>query len=147
MTDHTHAVCIVLQQTHGPKSLKLSKQVWSRRRVFLLTSDMTLRLLNWLLLSGAVASGIVGMREALRSGPGVVASCGEGRRRREEERRRRALADTGARVDEWRRDSCMAERVAWTQRETHSRPIIQTHQIFSSIGSRRRISEKNEYNL
>lgn len=79
---------------------------------------MTLRLLNWPLLSGTLASGIVGMREGLRSGPGVMASCGEGRRRREEERRSRTLAVTGAWVDEWRRESCMAESVAWTQRET-----------------------------
>lgn len=78
---------------------------------------MTLRLLNWPLLSGVVASGIVGIREGLRSGMGEGAetSCGVDRRRREEERRSRSLAVTGARVDEWRRDSCMAERVVCTQ--------------------------------
>lgn len=77
---------------------------------------MTLRLLNMARLSGAMASGIVGMREGLRSEVRAEASCGDGRRRREEERRSRNLAVTGARVDEWRRDSCMAERVAWTER-------------------------------
>ena len=77
---------------------------------------MTLRLLNVFRLSGAMASGIGGMREALRSGVGAVASCGDGRRRREEERRSRTLAVTGARVDEWRRDSCMADRVDWRER-------------------------------
>lgn len=78
---------------------------------------MTLRLLNVLLFSGAVASGIGGIREGLRSGAGTVASCVEGRRRREEERRRRTLAVTGALVDECRRDSCMDDRVLWTDRE------------------------------
>lgn len=82
------------------------------------TSDMTLRLLNVPRLSDAVASGIVGMREGLRSGAaGAAASCGDGRRRREEERCNRTLAVTAARVDEWRRDNCMIDRVAWTERE------------------------------
>lgn len=78
---------------------------------------MTLRLLNVLLFSGAVASGIGGIREGLRSGAGTDASCGDGRRRREEERRRRTLAVTGALVDECRRDSCMDDRVLWTDGE------------------------------
>lgn len=78
---------------------------------------MTLRLLNVPRLSLAVASGIVVMREGLRSGTGAVASCGDGRRRREEERRSNTLAVTGARVDEWRRDRCMADRVDWAERE------------------------------
>ncbi len=74
---------------------------------------MTLRLLNVPRLSGAVVSGIVGMREGLRTGAaGAAASCGDGRRRREEEQRSRTFAVTGARVEEWRRDSCMTDRVA-----------------------------------
>ncbi len=79
---------------------------------------MTLRLLNMARLSGGMASGMVVMREGLRSQVGAAASCGDGRRRREEERRNRILAVTGARVDEWRRDSCMADKVAWTKRDT-----------------------------
>lgn len=78
---------------------------------------MTLRLLNVPRLLLAMASGIVGMREGLRSGVGAVASCCDGRRRREEERRSSTLAVTGAWVDEWRRDRCMADRVDWTERE------------------------------
>lgn len=87
---------------------------------------MTLRLLKTPRLSFAAASGIVGMREDLRSGAGVgvgaaaaAASCVDGRRRREEERRSSTLAVTGARVDECRRDSCMADSVAWTRTEKH----------------------------
>lgn len=83
------------------------------------TRDMTLRLLNWPRLSGAMTSGIVGMREGLLSElAGAAMSCGDGRRRREEVRCSRTLAVTGAWVDEWRRDSCMADRVAWTETET-----------------------------
>lgn len=89
----------------------------SPENIFLPTIDMTLRLLNVPRLSLAVASGIVVMREGLRSAAGVAASCGDGRRRREEERRSSTLAVTGARVDEWRRDRCMADRVDWTDRE------------------------------
>lgn len=79
---------------------------------------MTLRLLKVPRLSGAVASGIVVMREGLRSGTaGAAASSGDGKRRRAEEQRSRTFAVTGAWVDEWRRDSCMADRVAWTDKE------------------------------
>lgn len=87
--------------------------------VCLLTNDMTLRLLNAPRLSPATASGIVGISEGLRcSGAGAAASasCGDGKRRREEERRSKTLAVTGARVEEWRRDRCMADRVDWKQR-------------------------------
>lgn len=90
---------------------------FSPENIFPPTNDMTLRLLNVLRLSLAVASGIVVMREGLRSGAGAVASCGDGKRRREEERRSSTLAVTGARVDEWRRDRCMADRVAWAETE------------------------------
>lgn len=55
------------------------------------------------------------MREGLCSRAGAVTSCGEERRRREEERRSKTFAVTGAQVDEWSRESCMAERVSWTQ--------------------------------
>lgn len=75
---------------------------------------MTLRLLNVTRLSVAMVSGIVPMREGLRSGVGAVASCGDGRSRREEDRRNSTLAVTGALVDECRRDRCMAERADWT---------------------------------
>ena len=79
---------------------------------------MTLRLLNVPRLSPTAASGIVGMREGRRSAVGaataVAASCCNCRRRREEERRSSTLAVTGARVDEWRRDRCIADSVDWT---------------------------------
>lgn len=75
---------------------------------------MTLRLLNCLRLSGRKASGTVGMRECLRSGDGSGTSCDKRRRRREDERRSKTFAVTGAQVDEWSRESCMAESVAWT---------------------------------
>lgn len=86
---------------------------------FLLTSDMTLRLLNMPRLSVAMVSGIVPMTEGIRSGVGVVASCGVGRRRREEDRRSSTLAVTGALVDECRRDRCMDESADWI-RQTNS---------------------------
>lgn len=75
---------------------------------------MTLRLLNVTVLSVAMVSGIVPMREGLLSGVGRVASCGDGRRRREEDRLNSTLAVTGVLVDECRRDRCMAERADWT---------------------------------
>lgn len=81
--------------------------------------DMTFLLLKALRLSvGSVTSGIVGgMSEGLRSVmEGAAASCGEGSRRLEGVRQRRTLAVTGAWVEEWRRESCMDERVFWKER-------------------------------
>lgn len=106
--------------------------------VCLLTNDMTLRLLNAPRLSPATASGIVGISEGLRcsGAAAAVASCGDGKRRREEERRSSTLAVTGARVEEWRRDRCMADRVDWTQRgkDGSSGMITQQNIQLSSLG-------------
>lgn len=82
--------------------------------LFLLTNDMTLRLLKVTCLPVAMVSGMVPVSEGLRSGVGAVASCGDGRRRREEDRRNNTLAVSGALVDKCRRDRCMAERADWT---------------------------------
>lgn len=75
---------------------------------------MTLRLLKAPRFSVAMVSGMVAMMEGLCSGVGALTSCGDWRRRREKERRSSTLAVTGALVEEWRRDRCMADSADWT---------------------------------
>lgn len=73
---------------------------------------MTLRFLNRPGLSGVTASEMMGTSEGFCTSGGSTSSCGGGKRRREEVRRSKTLAVTGAQIDEWKRDNCMAERVS-----------------------------------